>query len=85
MEKKLNHDFCEKFRNEIKAHGLVYIIVEILTSSSDKVPLKKQYLARECKKTAAFKTRFQAACVDAGIHNRKLRPALNLLKAEICA
>ena len=51
-EKTLNHDFCSKFRSEIKARGLKYVVIELLHSASEKVELKKSYLARECRKNA---------------------------------
>lgn len=86
MEKNnsLDHDFCEKFRGEIKARGLAYVVSELLNSSSDKVTLKKQYLARECRKSS-FRGKFKEACDALGQNNRQLRPSLMSLTAEICA
>lgn len=79
---EMNHEFCAKFRQDLKAHGLKYVIVELLTSNSEKVPLKKQYLARECKKPA-FAAKIEEAITAVGDSNRSLRPALNSLRTEI--
>lgn len=79
---ELNHEFCAKFRKDLKEHGLTQVIVELLTSTSEKVPLKKQYLARECKKPA-FAAKIEDAITSVGNSNRSLRPALNSLRTEI--
>ena len=80
----LNHEFCAKFRRDLKEQGLARVIVELLTSTSEKVPLKKQYLARECKKPA-FAAKINDAITSVGNANRSLRPALNSLRTEIGA
>ncbi|MBQ8481278.1 MAG: hypothetical protein IJ532_01935 [Alphaproteobacteria bacterium] len=80
--KEMNHEFCAKFRQDIKARGLQYVVVELLTSTSEKVPLKKQYLARECKKPA-FAAKIEEAITSVGNNDRSLRPALNSLRTEI--
>ena len=79
---ELTHEFCAKFRNDLNAHGLKYVIVELLTSTSEKVPLKKQYLARECKKSA-FAAKLDKILTEIGNDNRSLRPNLNSLRTEI--
>ena len=79
---KMDHEFCSKFRKDIKKQGLKYIVVELLTSSSNKVPLKKEYLARECKKPA-FAAKIEEALKSIGENNRSLRPALYTLRSEI--
>ena len=79
---KKNHEFCAKFREDLKKHGLKYVVVELLTSQSDKVPLKKQYLARECKKPS-FAAKVEEALTALGNDNRSLRPALQSLRSEI--
>lgn len=79
---ELKHEFCAKFRRDLKERGLKYVIVELLTSNSEKVPMKKQYLARECKKPS-FAAKVEEAIKDVGNDNRALRPALNSLREEI--
>ena len=79
---EMNHEFCVKFRRDLKARGLKYVIVELLTSNSEKVPLKKQYLARECKKPA-FAAKIEEAFTSLGDSNRSLPPALDSLRTEI--
>lgn len=79
---ELSHEFCAKFRKDLKEQGLNYVIVELLTSTSEKIPLKKQYLARECKKPA-FAAKIENALTAVGNSNRSLRPALNVLRTEI--
>lgn len=76
------HEFCAKFRADLKKHGLKQVVVELLTSQSDKVPMKKQYLARECKKPA-FAAKVEEALTALGNDNRSLRPALQSLRTEI--
>ena len=79
---ELTHEFSAKFRRDLKERGLKYVIVELLTSNSEKVPMKKQYLARECKKPS-FAAKVEEAIKDVGNDNRALRPALNSLREEI--
>lgn len=79
---ELTHEFSAKFRQDLKARGLKYIIVDLLTSNSEKVPMKKQYLARECKKSS-FAAKLEEAIQEVGNDNRALRPALNSLREEI--
>jgi len=79
---ELTHEFSAKFRRDLKERGLKYVIVELLTSNSDKVPMKKQYLARECKKSS-FAAKVEEAIQQVGNDNRSLRPALNSLREEI--
>lgn len=78
----LNHEFCAKFRKDLKAQGLKNVIIELLTSKSDKVPLKKQYLAREYKKPS-FAAKVEEAMAAVKQDNHSLRPALNALRLEI--
>lgn len=78
----LNHEFCVKFRTDLKTRGLQYIIVELITSTSDKVSLKKAYLARECKKSS-FVAKLDEALTSVGDTDRSLRPALTTLRQEI--
>ena len=79
---ELNHEFSAKFRKDLKERGLKYVIVELLTSNSEKVPMKKQYLARECKKSS-FAAKLEEAIQEVGNDNRSLRPVLNSLREEI--
>ena len=58
----MNHEFCAKFRNELASKGIASILIELIASKSEKVPMKKQYLARECAKKKAFKAQVSAAC-----------------------
>ena len=81
MEQKLDHAFCAKFRGEIKAYGLKQVIKDLVSSTSEKVPLRKMYLARECKKNA-FRAQFQTAC-EALKYDRQLRPAVQAIQNEI--
>lgn len=80
---ELNHEFCDKFRGEIKARGLAYIVKELLTSSSAKVPLKKKYLARECAKKKKFAAAFKQVCEEIKENNRSLKSALTSLQQEV--
>lgn len=82
MEKKLDHDFCSKFRSEIKSHGLVTVVSELLASSSDKVELKKQYLVRESRKNA-FADKLVAACDAVVARDRRTRIPVAALKQEL--
>jgi len=82
MSNELNHEFCAKFRKDLKAQGLKAVVIELLTSKSEKVPLKKQYLARECKKPS-FAAKFEEAFAAVKRDNSALRPALNSLRTEI--
>lgn len=58
----MNHEFSVKFRNELTSKGIASILIELIASKSEKVPMKKQYLARECAKKKAFKAQVSAAC-----------------------
>ena len=82
MSNELTHEFCAKFRKDLKAQGLKSIVIELLTSKSDKVPLRKEYLRRECKKPA-FAAKIEAAISEVKQDNCSLRPALNILRTEI--
>ena len=81
MEKKLDHSFCTKFRQELQSYGLKQIIRDLLVSTSEKVPLRKQYLARECKKNS-FRTQFVSVCNELK-EDRSIRPAVILMQNEI--
>ena len=82
MANDLNHDFCVKFRAEIQNQGLVSVINELLFSTSEKVALKKKYLARECRKNA-FAGKFAEACATIVERNRRLSHSVYSLKQEI--
>ena len=82
-EKEKYHDFCVKFRGEIKAQGLQQVIRDLVTSTSDKVPLRKEYLTRECKKNS-FRNQFQMAC-ETLMMDRQLKPAIRAIQQEIMA
>ncbi|MBO6281681.1 MAG: hypothetical protein J6N49_04015 [Alphaproteobacteria bacterium] len=82
MANDLNHEFCAKFRAEIKDHGLIAVISELLVSTSDKVALKKKYLTRECRKNA-FAGKFTEACATIVERNRRLSHSVYSLKQEI--
>ncbi|MBR2137000.1 MAG: hypothetical protein IJ852_03450 [Alphaproteobacteria bacterium] len=58
----MDHQFCAKFRKELASKGIASIVTELIVSKSEKVPLKKQYLARECAKKKAFKAQVSNAC-----------------------
>jgi len=79
---ELTHEFCAKFRKDLNAYGLKHVIAQLLTSTSEKVPLKKQYLARECKKSS-FAAKVDKVLTEIGNDNRSLRPSLNSLRTEI--
>ena len=82
MSNELNHEFCAKFRAEIKNKGLVAVISELLTSKSEKVALKKKYLARECRKNA-FVGKFTEACETLAKRDRHLSHPVLALKQDI--
>ncbi|MBR1825334.1 MAG: hypothetical protein IJ770_01965 [Alphaproteobacteria bacterium] len=79
---KLDHTFCAKFRADIDRYGLKQVIRDILVSTSDKVPMRKQYLARECQKKANFRTQFVDACSEL-MADRQIRPAVIAIRQEI--
>lgn len=80
--KDLDHDFCTGFRDDLKRYGLEHVVTELLTSKSDKLPLKKQYLARECRKKS-FAAKFNEALATVGDNNRSLRLGIIGLREEI--
>ena len=83
MDKKLSHDFCEKLRSEIRSYGLESVVSEILKSSnSDKVELKKMYLARECKKNT-FAGKVVEACKVVVARDSRMRMPVFSLKQEL--
>jgi hypothetical protein len=85
MEKqKLDHSFCVKFREDIERYGLKQVIHDLLFSTSEKVPLRKQYLARECSKKSSFRAQFENACAELKA-DRQLRPAIIAIQKEIIA
>lgn len=83
-KQKLDHSFCVKFREDIERYGLKQVIRDLVVSTSEKVPLRKQYLARECEKKNSFKNQFVAACADLKA-DRQLRPAIMAIQKEIIA
>lgn len=82
MEKKLDHEFCSNLRAEIKSYGLVPVVSEILTSNSDKAKLKKEYVARECKKNA-FAGKMVEACNAVVARDSRMRMPVFTLKQEL--
>ena len=78
----LNHEFCAKFRAEIKSNGLAAVISELIVSTSEKVALKKQYLARECRKNS-FVGKFDDAVAILVERDRRMRTPLMSLRKEI--
>lgn len=81
---EMNHDFCAKFRAELKAYGLKQVVIDMLNSSrEEKVELKKQYLAREVQKKQKFLAEFNTVCLTIGDENRQLRPTIAELKKQI--
>lgn len=83
-EKKLDHKFCAKFREDIERYGLKQVVMDLLFSTSEKVPLRKQYLARECSKKNSFRAQFKNACAELMV-DRKIRPAVMAIQQEITA
>lgn len=53
-EKKLDHDFCKKFRKEIEGTKLADVLYGLLDSVSSKVSLKKAYIIRACRNQKTF-------------------------------
>ena len=84
-EKKLDHSFCEKFRKDIERYGLKQVICDLISSTSEKVALRKKYLARECNKKNSVKKQFVAACEDLKKSDRKMLPAVVAIQQEIVA
>ena len=82
-KKKLDHSFCAKFRADIDRYGLKQVVRDLLASKSEKVPLRKQYLARECSKKGSFRAQFENVCAELMNEERKLRPAVMTIQAEI--
>ena len=86
MEEKqiLDHTFCSKYRKELRAYGLQQAVRDLITSTN-KVELKKRYLAREVEKKESFKADFIAACDSIISADRKLSPAVRAIQKEIIA
>lgn len=83
-KEQLDHAFCSKYRKELKAYGLQQAVRDLL-ASTNKVELKKQYLAREAEKKESFKAEFIAACDSIICADRKLMPAVRAIQNEIIA
>jgi len=84
MEEKqlLNHDFCVKYRKEIKAYGLKQAVRDLL-STTNKVDLKKKFLAREAEKRESFRNELISVCNSIICDDRKLMPVIRSLQKEI--
>lgn len=83
-EIQLTHDFCSKYRKELKSYGLQQAVHDLISSTNNnKVDLKKKYLSREVGKKESFKTEFIAACDSLISTDRKLIPAVRALQREI--
>lgn len=54
-------EISRKFRQELKAHGLVNAVLTVLDSQSEKNEVKKLVLAQQCRKKD-FAKKFEAAC-----------------------
>lgn len=83
-EKKLDHSFSVSFRKDIERYGLKQVVRDLLSSTSEKVPLRKQYLARECSKKNSFRAQFDKACAEL-MTDRQIRPAVQAIQKEIIA
>ena len=72
----------KKFREEIKAYGLVQAILTVMDSRSEKNVIKKTVLAQQCRKKD-FAKKFEAACEAIKELHPKRKMALRELQAEI--
>lgn len=78
----LDHVFCVKFRRDMQMNGLRRTVYEVLTSTSPKVALKRQYLARECRKKPVFRAKI-ARVLDSLYDDCTLRIAIIELRREL--
>ena len=72
----------KRFREEIKAYGLVQAILTVMDSRSEKNVIKKTVLAQQCRKKD-FARKFAAACEAIKELHPKRKMALRELQAEI--
>ena len=80
---KLDHEFSTSFRQEIAGNRLKGVIAGLVDSKSAKLPLKKMFLARECKKKKSFRIQVEGAIAALCKEKPKMALAYANLKAEI--
>ena len=80
---KLDHEFSASFRQEIAGNKLKGVIAGLIDSKSAKLPLKKMYLARECKKKKSFRVEVEKAISSLCKERPQMALAYTNLKAEI--
>ena len=80
---KLDHEFSASFREEIAGNRLKGVIAGLVDSKSDKLPLKKMYLARECRKKKSFRVQVEQAITALCREKPQMALAYSNLKAEI--
>ena len=80
---KLDHEFSTSFRQEIAGNRLKGVIAGLVDSKSAKLPLKKMFLARECKKKKSFRIQVEGAIAALCKERPKMALAYANLKAEI--
>ena len=80
---KLDHEFSAGFRQEIAGNRLKGVIAGLVDSKSSKLPLKKMFLARECKKKKSFRVEVEKAIASLCKERPQMALAYTNLKAEI--
>ncbi len=75
-------EISAKFRDELKAHGIMNAVLTVLDSKSEKNEVKKTVLSQQCRKKE-FKTKFLAACEAIKATYPSKRMAVKNLSAEI--
>ena len=80
---KLDHEFSASFREEIAGNRLKGVIAGMIDSKSEKLPLKKMYLARECRKKKAFRVQVEQVFMALCKERPQMALAYSNLKAEI--
>ena len=75
-------EISRKFREEIKAYGLVQAILTVMDSRSEKNVIKKTVLAQQCRKKD-FAKKFEAACESIRELYPKRKFELRAFKQEI--
>ena len=80
---KLDHEFSASFRQEIAGNKLKGVIAGLIDSKSAKLPLKKMYLARECKKKKSFRVEVEKVISSLCKERPQMALAYTNLKAEI--
>lgn len=70
------------FRQEIQKYGVKAAVMNVLQSKSEKVEVRKQVIAQQCRKNS-FRTAFEGACQEIHATCPQMRTSLRALKKEL--